>query len=481
MKIKVKTLLNFAVATIIAVAAASCSNFDDSGSRIASTTTIQTGEDPDADPTWSDSDEFTDWDDATHSKNVDPDFDEVFAQNVVQRIDITISYENWLSMWADLGDNITTSSNGWGGQGQVNTDLDFTPIWVPCTITYKGTDWYKVGLRFKGNSSLVTAYSNGISKLSMKLDFDEFEDDYPALKNQRFYGFKQLNLNNNYNDQSLMREKVGADIFRAFGIPAAHTTFCEVYVNYGAGDKYFGLYTIVEEVDDTLVDDQQYEDGGNLYKPDGDAATFASGTYNTDEFYLKTNTKTCDYSDVKELYDTLHSSLRTTDNTAWQERLEACFNVDHFLKWLAVNATIQNWDTYGRMSHNYYLYNNPEDGLLTWIPWDNNEALQSGNSSIEVSAMKSVSSSWPLISYIIAVEKYENIYKAYLQQFIDEVFTISDMQATYTSYQSLIYDSASKEQSGYTFLTSTSSFNSAVTTLKSHVSSRNTTVKNYLK
>ena len=42
----------------------------------------------------------------------------------------------------------------------------------------------------------------GILKLPFKLDFDEFEDDYPQIDNQRFYGFKKLSLKNNYDDQS---------------------------------------------------------------------------------------------------------------------------------------------------------------------------------------------------------------------------------------------------------------------------------------
>ena len=66
------------------------------------------------------------------------------------------------------------------------------------------------------------------------------------------------------------------------------------------------------------------------------------------------------------------------DAEAWRTSLEQVFNTDQFLKWLAVNTTIQNWDTYGRMTHNYYLYNNPQNNQLTWIPWDNNEALQTG-------------------------------------------------------------------------------------------------------
>ena len=53
--------------------------------------------------------------------------------------------------------------------------------------------------------------------------------------------------------------------------------------------------------------------------------------------------------------------------------LEEVFDVSGFLNYLAVNSVIQNWDTYGIMSHNYYLYHDPTTDLLTWIPWDNNE------------------------------------------------------------------------------------------------------------
>jgi spore coat protein CotH len=33
---------------------------------------------------------------------------------------------------------------------------------------------------------------------------------------------------------------------------------------------------------------------------------------------------------------------------------------DVFLKYLAVNGIIQNWDIYGLMVHNFYLYNDPD-------------------------------------------------------------------------------------------------------------------------
>ena len=420
--------------------------------------------------------DYLDWDDGTHSKDAELNYEVVFNQDEVLRFDITIDSDDWSDMQSNLS-SILSSGSSRPGQS-----LDFDdPMFVPCSFKFNDTEWYHVGIRYKGNSSLQSAYQSGNKKLSFKLDFDEFEGDYPAIKNQRFYGFKQLNLKNNYDDASLMREKVGTDLFRQFGLAASQTAFCVVYIDNGSGPKYYGVYALVEEVDDTVYKTQFAQTSGNLYKPDGDAASFANGTYDTDELYLKTNEDSANYSDARVLYDAINSSLRTSDIETWKNNLENVFNVDVFLKWLAANTVIQNWDTYGNMTHNYYLYNNPENNLLTWIPWDNNEAFQSGKMGGALSfSMSEVSSSWPLIKYIIAQPEYEENYKAYLQQFIDEVFVPGDMINTYSTYYELLKDYAYAEESGYTFIYSDSQFDSAVQTLKSHVQTRNNAVNSYL-
>ena len=123
-------------------------------------------------------------------------------------------------------------------------------------------------------------------KLSFKLDFDEFEDDYPQIKNQRFFGFKKLSLKNNFDDRSFLREKVSADIFANAGMAVSHTAFYTLYVDHGEGPEYFGLYTMVEEVDDTVIETQFSSDKGNLYQPDGNSASFQAGTFNQSDFEL---------------------------------------------------------------------------------------------------------------------------------------------------------------------------------------------------
>ena len=424
--------------------------------------------------------EPTDWTTETHSKDADPNFDEVFKDNTVKRLDLVITETRWQNMLDNMTATYGTFGSRAGGQGLLETDDN--PIFVPAEVFYNGKQWYRTGVRFKGNSSLQSSWQAGILKLSFKLDFDEFEDDYPQIKNQRFYGFKKLSLKNNYDDKSMLREKVATDVFRNAGLVASHTAFYTVYVDHGNGPEYFGLYTLVEEVDDTVLEDQFSDDNGNLYKPDGDAASFANGTFDEDEYVKKNNEDEADFTDIQSLLTILHDATRTSDAATWRTNLETVLDTDVFLKYLAVNTVIQNWDTYGRMTHNYFLYNNPATNKLTWIPWDNNESLQSGKQggshALNFSGLNA--NDWPLIGYLYQDEVYKAKYDTYLQETIDGAFNETSIQALYTSYTALIEQYATSELSGYTFLNNSSDFQSAVSQLKTHVTARKTAVNNYL-
>lgn len=420
----------------------------------------------------------TDWTTETHSKDTDPDFGEVFSDTEVKRLDFVISEDNWDAMLDDM----TSIYGTFGQRGGGNNFSDEDPIFVPGSVFYEGTEWYKVGLRFKGNSSLQSSWQAGILKLAFKLDFDEFEDDYPQIKNQRFYGFKKFSLKNNYDDSSFLREKVTADIFRNSGLAVSNTAFYTLYVDHGDGPEYFGLYTLVEEVDNTVIDTQFSSDDGNLYKPEDEGSSFAEGTFNEDGFEKKTNEDEADWSDIKSLFTALHASTRTTDAATWRAGLEEVLDVDTFLNYLAVNTVVQNWDTYGVMEHNYYLYNNPDNNLLTWIPWDNNEALQDGKQggSLNLDFSDLNSSTWPLIGLLYQDAIYKAKYDTYVSALMEGPFETSYIQGVYETYSNLVEPYAITEVNGYTFLNSSNSFYSAISTLKSHAASRATAVKNYL-
>ena len=454
-------------------------------------------------------------------KNLDdPDYQAVFPQDKVNEITITISADNWDLMLEDMtelygeqgsgqragpasrlpgagqappADRDTNRDQmalpggrmpGAGGGGIVGSLNDQNPVWVEAEIAFEGEIWEHVGIRFKGNSSLRSTWGMGSLKLPFKLDFDQYEDDYPETEDQRFYGFKQLSFGSNFHDDSLLREKIAADLFRDAGVPAAQTAFYAVSIDYGNGPVYVGLYTAVEVVDDTVIETQFSADDGNVYKPEGAGATFAAGSFSEASFDKETNQDENDYSDILALYDTLHDQSRISDPESWRQGLEEVFDVDGFLNWLAVNTVIENWDTYGVMSHNYYLYHDPESEQLVWIPWDNNESLKSGGQIRDRGALpldlSSVGNDWPLISFLRDDPVYNQKYLGYLESFLSQDFILDDLAAKFEHYHDLIEPYVLEEDPETTLIGSPAAFESSVNELIDHIQDRIKESENYL-
>lgn len=484
--------------------------------------------------TSSETDKTSSWNETTHGNDAKPDYSVVFPQDSVNRIDITLSAEAWTALQTEMTDQFGSQGQGqgFGNLGQMPAGPDtngqqpnspqnqqppegrpqgpgnFQPggngmgamlnfgdtSYVQSTITFNGETWDSVGFRYSGNSTLQNSWRSGTQKISFRLDFDEFEEENPDIANQRFYGFKQISFKSNAMDSSYLREKVVADIFRDSGVTASQTAFYEVYVDFGEGPQYFGLYTAVEIVDDTVIETQFSDDSGNVYKPEGTGAAFIAGTFTEESFEKQTNASDADWSDIQAVFSALHSDLRTSDPAAWRAGLESVFDVDAFLHWLAVDTIIQNWDTYGAMAHNYYLYTDPEDGLVTWIPWDNNMALSAktggpgggggnrrgpGGGARELD-LSTVTDQWPLIRFLIDDPVYLAKYNQYLEETIQGAFQPEKLAATYQKYHDLIAPFVLKETEGFTQLDSIESFNQSVTELVNHANNRYDAVVEYL-
>ena len=407
---------------------------------------------------------------------LNPDYDIVFNQNEVQRLDIVIDPAYWTVMQEDLQEILVQQGPGMGFSDQ-------SPMYVPCQVFHKDKQWYDVGIRYKGNSSL----NNQNNKHPFRLEFDHFDNENPMIQDQSFYGFKQLSFGNNFKDLSFLHEKIASDVYREFGIPCARTAFYRIYIDHGDGPIYFGLFTMVEVVFDTMLEDQFGNNSGNCYKPDGEGARLNNINQVNSTFFVNKTNSSASLDDIEDLVAALTSTNRTSNPTQWRADLENIFNVDHFLKWLAANTTMKNWDTYGRMTHNYYLYNDASTNLLTWIPWDNNETFSDGPggpggpgggggpqplnfdfSNLRNNPMSNGIVAWPLIRYLYDDPTYKAIYDNYIDLFISTAFEPSKMTAQVTTAHNLISPyviGSDGEQSGYTFLNSEADFTNSLNEL----------------
>jgi spore coat protein H len=437
------------------------------------------------------------WTKESHCPHQAAGYDEVFAEQVVHRVDIVVTAADYQATMDDLEDNYVGGSE--------ITDLDGlpTPIWIPATITYNSKVWTEVGLRWKGHASLKGAFGRGVRKLSFSLEFDHNESSHPELTGQRFYGFKKLAFSNAYNDPSLLRDKTSAAIFRAAGVPAARSSFAPVYMDFGKGSVYLGLYTIVEDPGDRMLESQVGESGGNLYKPWGDAARWLSlaevGETDIAKYWEKhTNEDTSDWSDAIAAISVLHGDR--TDAAAWRTKLEEKLDIPAFVTALAVNQVIMNWDSYGCMHHNYLVYANPGNGgRFLWLPWDLNESMMDTTAAACVPpgsilldeivqgdlTSSAVDVNWPLIRFILGDSKYRADYLVQVQRVVDGAFAadkvIAQMQAEHDLIAPYVIGPEATEVWPYTNLSDLSEFTSSLeggkSALVDHVKARHWAVE----
>ncbi|WP_437650961.1 CotH kinase family protein [Sorangium sp. So ce362] len=366
--------------------------------------------------------------------------------------------------------------------------LPRTPAYVECDVATEDRQWQHVGIRFKGNSSLLLPWNQGNWKLPLRLNFDKFEDTYPETKNQRFYGFDALSFASGYLDPSLLREKIGTDIFAKAGIPAPATAFYRVFIDHGDGPVYFGLYTGIElPSDESFLDTHFGGHKGNLYKPDGTGARWE--TWDPDTLVKENNEDEADFSDARALFDALHADR--TDAAAWRAGLEARLDVDGFLHWMALNAVIEDWDVYGRLPHNYYMYSDPNrNGQFAWIPWDHTFAWtdpDSAGANIGLKAlplsMDEVNENWPLIRFLFDDPVYLEVYRGYVKQAAEKEYEPAKTEAWFRAAHELIAPyvvGPDGEIEGHTHLASPEDFDNGLATLIAHAKERPADVAAYL-
>ncbi|MBN1772195.1 MAG: CotH kinase family protein [Deltaproteobacteria bacterium] len=385
------------------------------------------------------------WNAQTHCDGVRPDYARLFDAEVVHRFELEISRADHQATLDDLED--------WYADASGDLDGARSPIYVPATVRYDGRTWTRVGMRYKGHSSLKAAWGGGARKLSFVLDFDEYEAAYPGIRDQRFFGFRRLSFSNAYHDPSLLREKLAGEIFRAGGVPAARSAFAAVYLDWGDGPTYLGLYTMLEDPCDRMLETQLGDGSGELYKPWGEAARWlVPGAVHDTQ--VNTDFETCDpddpsdRSDIRAAIAALHAPR--SDPARWRAGLEQRLKVDRFLRALALNQVMMNWDSYGCMHHNYYVYADPLDaGRFVWIPWDLNEAMLDRERSgcpapgsvlldeivhPDPTADPPVDADWPLIALLLADPDYCRTYCNELQAALHGAFVAEPLVARMRRY-----------------------------------------------
>lgn len=360
---------------------------------------------------------------SSFTQNLFPPNEPVFIDTEVPRIDISISP-------TDLQLLLTP------GNEYNNTEYPVTFIFKSSIVT---DTVFNVGIRLRGNSSRM------VGKKSFKISFNSF------IKGQKFYELEKLNLNGEHNDPSIVRSKLSWDLMMKAGIPAPRSNHVELYIN----GHYKGLYINVEHIDEQFVKSRFGNNDGNLYKclwpadmvyRGADPNLYKFQTVGRRDYALKTNLTEDDYSDLSNLIDIINNSPYAT----FPEKLGKVFNVNNFLKYLAIEALISNWDGYSYNKNNFYLYHNQQTDKFEFIPYDLDNTFGIDWFGIDWGTrdIYTWSNEWenrPLTKRVLFVKSFKDGYSYFVKKYLVQFFNNETLDPILSTIKDKIYQFAAND------------------------------------
>ena len=143
------------------------------------------------------------------------------------------------------------------------------------TLVIDGDKIANVGIRAKGNTSLSSVANYGNDRYSLKIEFDHYVDG------KNYYGLDKLALNNNIQDNTLMKDYLTYRMMAEMGVAAPLVSYAWVTVN----GSDWGLYLAVEGVEESFLERNYGSDYGELYKPD--SISMGGGRGNGGDFNIE--------------------------------------------------------------------------------------------------------------------------------------------------------------------------------------------------
>ncbi|MBL8938845.1 MAG: CotH kinase family protein [Archangium sp.] len=210
------------------------------------------------------------------------------------------------------------------------------------TVTVDGTRLPRSTVKKKGFLGSLS-----VNRPSLKLKFDA------NVPKQKVSGLDAMTLNNAQQDPSIVRQCLGYALFRKAGLRAPRCNFAHVVVN-GAD---LGVYAHVEAIDNDFLERHFTKKSGSLYE--GTLSDFTTTFVGT--FDLK---NTGDRSDLERVT----AALRATD-AELEVKLAAVIDLNQFIDFWAMETLLRHWDGYAGNTNNFFIYDDPETGRFTFIPW----------------------------------------------------------------------------------------------------------------
>jgi len=328
------------------------------------------------------------------------------------------------------------------------------PYVLADSLTIGDTTINNIGIKTKGNESLR---KTELDKYSWSINTNKFLDKEIHGK-QNLYGLKRISLNNMSEDTTFLKDYLSYYLMSELGLCTPYFSLAELSIN----NEYKGLYLLLENMEEELINRCYLKEDGFLAKPErfGGELTYIDqlnyligedGNYSFDlknykdkknvlRYYVgileeKSNGEdiTEDDFDEEKLTDELNLLFKWmkkmnmyADNTNiknYEKEVEKIIDMENLIKYFAALTFLVDEDSYlGVMAHNYGLYID-ENMYMNIIPWDfnlsfgnvNTTAEEMINHSIDNPLFEERTEERPLLKIILQNENYRKKYYKYLE------------------------------------------------------------------
>lgn len=230
-------------------------------------------------------------------------------------------------------------------------------------LDFGGVDYPQVTVRYKGNGTYMA--SRNSLKRSMKVDLN---DHRPG---RTLGDATKLNFHTCVTDPGWMNEVLSHKLFRDAGVPAPRTAYARVHVTVpGTYDhRYVGLYSIVENVDNSFARDRFGTKKGALFKPV--TRQLFEDLGNDWAAYRQSYDPKTPLSDEEIRHVlALCKLVSHASDSEFARHVGDFVDLEEFARFMAVTTWLSTMDSILGVGQNFYVYLHPKTRRFQFIPWD---------------------------------------------------------------------------------------------------------------
>lgn len=268
---------------------------------------------------------------------------------------------------------------------------------------------YDVDISYRGS------YTRKFRKRSYFIEFIE-----PEV----FLEGREIHLNAEYRDPSIMRNKLSLDFFCDLGVRSPKS----YHVNLVRNGIIKGVYLVLESVDDLFLKNRDLPIGPIYYAVNNNANFSFTREGRKKKSRISGYKRKLGTEEDDDSLRELMNVINKTSKLEFSKRINDYVHIDNYLGWLAGAVCTMNNDGF---THNYALYQNVETGLYEIIPWDYDATwgrrVDGGKMAYDYVPVQGKEGNF--LSYrILEDSEFKKQYKKKLEEIVETLFTVDYMK-----------------------------------------------------